>query len=291
MDQLSRFATWLGAVDDTEEAADDDAFLLDMTEEAREEQIDNLLQQFSVLLEYERLQEMVPPGMYIMPALDSLLTWHGVLFARQGLYRGGIFKFQLQLPEDYPESPPELRFLSDMFHPMVDPASGNVDLGAFFPDWKAGRDYASFALPHLHRALLRREYFAGSARPPLNPEAREMFINDPSTFAQRAAECARSSTQKAYDNPSGTPLQFTKGPSEAHDKILENLRSLDASYSIEDRKAMFVNWFCDHYAHEQCQVRMSQKLETIHFDVEAENSPQSAEGSGTDVDDASLRDR
>jgi len=41
---------------------------------------------------------------------------------------------------------------------------------------------------------------------------------------------------------------------------------------MDDRKAMFVQWFCDHYAHDQqCSVRMSRKLETIHFD--AETSP------------------
>jgi len=269
MDQLNRFARWIGAAEPEETA--EDAFLLEASEEAREEQIDSLLQQFSVLLEYERLQDLVPSGIYVMPSFESVLS------------RGGAFKFRLQLPADYPDSPPELRFLSDVFHPMVDPASGRVDLGAFFPEWRSGRDYASFALPHLQRALLRREYFAGSARPPLNAEARELFVNDPAGFADRAAECARGSLQKAYENPSGTPLQFTKGPAEAHDKILENLHALDTSYSMEDRKTMFVQWFCDHYGHEQqCQVRVSKKLETIHFD--AETSPRhslvSVEGSG-----------
>jgi len=275
MEQLNRFARWLGAAEDEEGAVDEDPFLLEESEEAREQQIESLLQRFSVLLEYERLQDLVPSGIYVMPSLDSVLTWHGVLFARQGLYRGGVFKFQLLLPDDYPESAPELRFISEVFHPMVEPDTGRVDLGAFFPEWRAGRDYASFALPHLHRALLRREYFAGSARAPLNPEARELFIEDPASFAERAAECARASVRRAYDNVPGSPLHFSTGPTEAHKQILEQLHVVDNSFSLEDRTAMFVEWFCEHYSHEQHHVRLSQQeAEMIQFEADADDAVQ-----------------
>merc|ERR1711948_197465 len=97
--------------------------------------------------EYERLQDLVPSGMYVMPSFDSVLTWHGSLFVRQGLYRGGVFKFTLQLPEEYPDEPPKLFFVSDVFHPMVESATGRVDIGGVFPEWRPGRDYASFVLP------------------------------------------------------------------------------------------------------------------------------------------------
>ncbi len=29
--------------------------------------------------------------------------WHGVLFIRQGLYQEGVFKFSVQIPENYPD--------------------------------------------------------------------------------------------------------------------------------------------------------------------------------------------
>ena len=33
---------------------------------------------------------------------------------------GGIFKLELFLPEDYPMTPPKIRFLTKIFHPNVD---------------------------------------------------------------------------------------------------------------------------------------------------------------------------
>jgi ubiquitin-protein ligase len=33
---------------------------------------------------------------------------------------GGIFKLELFLPDDYPMTPPKIRFLTKIFHPNVD---------------------------------------------------------------------------------------------------------------------------------------------------------------------------
>ena len=46
-----------------------------------------------------------PIGLYILQYfLVCLLTdWHGVLFIRQGLYQEGVFKFSVQIPENYPD--------------------------------------------------------------------------------------------------------------------------------------------------------------------------------------------
>eukprot|EP00434_Breviolum_minutum_P008104 symbB.v1.2.007145.t1/scaffold435.1/size205859/20 len=207
--------------------------------------------------------------MYVLPCFDSVLTWQGALFVRQGLYKGGVFKFRLVLPEEYPDQGPDLYFTSDVFHPMVDPKTGQVELVSLFPEWRPGRDFAAFALPHLHRAFLRREYFASSARPALNPEARQLFLSDPAAFAERARLCANNSLQHVFDNPPGSSLQFTKGPAEAHDAIVEHLKS-DPSASLEERKTAFIDWFCDHYANKRTRVGVAQgeaEAETILLDV------------------------
>mmetsp|Transcript_45373 Transcript_45373/g.145561 ORF Transcript_45373/g.145561 Transcript_45373/m.145561 type:complete len:156 (-) Transcript_45373:17-484(-) len=108
------------------------------------------------------------------------------------------------------------------------------------------------------------EYLSGNARPPLNTEARDFFLEDPAAFAAKAAECAQQSLTNVYQNTKGSSLQFTKGPVEAHEKILESLRATDSSYALEDRKAMFVDWFCNHYAHQRTQVGVEgHQVETI----------------------------
>mmetsp|Transcript_48205 Transcript_48205/g.105162 ORF Transcript_48205/g.105162 Transcript_48205/m.105162 type:complete len:339 (-) Transcript_48205:33-1049(-) len=276
MDQLKKFNQWLKEHSNKQDVAserkqqDEDPFLLE--EEEHEEEIGNLLQQYGILLEYERMQDLLPSGMYVLPCFDSVLTWQGALFVRQGLYKGAVFKFRLVLPEEYPDQGPDLYFTSDVFHPMVDPKTGQVELVSLFPEWRPGRDFAAFALPHLHRAFLRREYFASSARPALNPEARQLFLSDPAAFAERARECANNSLFHVFDNPSGSTLQFTKGPTEAHDTIVEHLKA-DPSASLEERKTAFVDWFCDHYAHKRTRVGVAQgeaEAETILLDAKGQ---------------------
>ena len=156
MDQLKKFNQWLKEHSTTkiaEEKKPEEEPVLE--EEEQEEEIGNLLQQYGILLEYERMQDLLPSGMYVLPCFDSVLTWQGALFVRQGLYKGAVFKFRLVLPEEYPEQAPDLFFTSDVFHPMVDPQTGQVELVSLFPEWQPGRDFAAFALPHLHRAFLR----------------------------------------------------------------------------------------------------------------------------------------
>merc|ERR1712232_566698 len=111
---------------------------------------------YTILLEFQRLHDLLPSGMYLSPSYGTIFTWNGVIFLRSGPYRGGIFKFQIDLPEEYPDSPPSLHFISDVFHPLIEPGTGRVDLDIWFLDWKAGSDYAACALPRLHKALVHR---------------------------------------------------------------------------------------------------------------------------------------
>jgi ubiquitin-conjugating enzyme E2 N len=36
------------------------------------------------------------------------------------IYLGGIFKLELFLPDDYPMTPPKIRFLTKIYHPNID---------------------------------------------------------------------------------------------------------------------------------------------------------------------------
>merc|ERR1712224_949166 len=148
-----------------------------------------------LLLEYEKLQGTAPLGMYVIPTLESLQEWHGVVFVQQGFYRNGVFRFKIIFPEDYPESPPTVHFLSEMFHALVAPGEGRVDMEALCGGpWQPGWNCAAYVLPRLKRMLHRREFFAPAE--PLNPKAKELFLLQDGCFASRAAECAR----KSHDN-------------------------------------------------------------------------------------------
>ena len=88
------------------------------------------------------LKSACPKGIYLTPVPDEPLTWAGVLFLRKGTlcrvgcpsvmaswrsdactgpYVNAILRFRVDFPESYPQRPPVITFLSDIFHPLVTP--------------------------------------------------------------------------------------------------------------------------------------------------------------------------
>lgn len=256
--QLTNFVNWLvqDATNTTSEThrhgfvredVEDMLGLPDNGSPDREESVQTLLQEYAILLEYERMQDIIPSNMYVFPSYECIREWHGVLFVWHGLYAGGTFRFQLDLPENYPVCCPSLHFLSEVFHPMVEVETGRVDLGVVFPVWRPGQDFAIQCLPHLSNLFLRHQYLLNIEHAPLNADAQEVLSSQPDLFAKRALECAKNSTAQAYDEKSGSPFCFPKAPEAAHERILTALRANDASDSLEERRTAFIEWFCNEY--------------------------------------------
>lgn len=53
---------------------------------------------------------------------NDLFKW-SVIFEgpEETLYEGGYFKAELKFPDDYPNNPPEMKFVSKMWHPNIYP--------------------------------------------------------------------------------------------------------------------------------------------------------------------------
>ena len=52
----------------------------------------------------------------------------------QSPYEGGIFRLELFLPEDYPMTPPKIRFLTKIYHPNID-RLGRICLDVLKGNW------------------------------------------------------------------------------------------------------------------------------------------------------------
>jgi hypothetical protein len=72
--------------------------------------------------EFKHLVGHAPGGIYMFPHQSDIRTFFGVAFLRKGLYRGGVFRFKLSLPQDYNSagSYPTVTFTPPIFHPLVD---------------------------------------------------------------------------------------------------------------------------------------------------------------------------
>lgn len=47
---------------------------------------------------------------------------------------GGVFKLELFLPDDYPMTPPKIRFLTRIYHPNID-RLGRICLDVLKSEW------------------------------------------------------------------------------------------------------------------------------------------------------------
>jgi ubiquitin-conjugating enzyme E2 S len=60
-----------------------------------------------------------------------------VFFPAGTPYSGGQFRVRLTLPKDFPANPPKAYFLTKIFHPNVEPKSGEICVNTLKRDWKS----------------------------------------------------------------------------------------------------------------------------------------------------------
>uniref|UniRef100_A0A915DXE1 UBC core domain-containing protein n=1 Tax=Ditylenchus dipsaci TaxID=166011 RepID=A0A915DXE1_9BILA len=79
-------------------------------------------------MELKRLQASPVEGFTVTCDDENIFKWTVAIFGPPGtIYQGGYFKAQLSFPDNYPSSPPTIRFLTDILHPNIY-EDGNVCL-------------------------------------------------------------------------------------------------------------------------------------------------------------------
>ena len=100
------------------------------------------------------------------------------------MYAGGRFRLSLQFADDYPLQPPRVRFLTQVFHPNVDVASGAVCVDLLTDaHWTPA---ANVRVVLLSLQSLLADPTAVDAESPANAEAAALLKNDRPAFERRA---------------------------------------------------------------------------------------------------------
>uniref|UniRef100_A0A0N5AVB6 UBIQUITIN_CONJUGAT_2 domain-containing protein n=1 Tax=Syphacia muris TaxID=451379 RepID=A0A0N5AVB6_9BILA len=74
----------------------------------------------ALTLELKSLQTSPLEGFTVNASEDNIFVWTVAIFGPPGtLYQGGYFKATIKFPNNYPYSPPSVKFLTKVWHPNV----------------------------------------------------------------------------------------------------------------------------------------------------------------------------
>uniref|UniRef100_A0A1B6LXN4 UBC core domain-containing protein n=1 Tax=Graphocephala atropunctata TaxID=36148 RepID=A0A1B6LXN4_9HEMI len=179
-------------------------------------------QEYSLIAEYNMLVSQGLPGLYVMPSASSALVWFCVVFVRKGLYQGGIFRFNLLIPDDFPNCGcPRVVSDSPMFHPSVDPVTGEVGVASVFPEWRKDVNRLWQMLDHVVQMFCSID-----TKNAVNMEAAHLFESSQEEFVKRVNDCVELSQAAIYNPPTVDDahyIKFDRFDSKIHDKVLAAL--------------------------------------------------------------------
>jgi ubiquitin-conjugating enzyme E2 A len=72
-----------------------------------------------LMRDFKKISEDAPQsGITAIPQDDNILHWKALIFGPEDtVWEGGVFQLTLVFTEEYPYKPPNVKFLTKMFHP------------------------------------------------------------------------------------------------------------------------------------------------------------------------------
>ncbi|GIX82394.1 AKT-interacting protein homolog A [Caerostris extrusa] len=180
--------------------------------------------EYSLISEYLLLQKQFLTGVYVIPSAGSPLKWFGVIFIRSGLYQGGVFRFTLYVPDNYPDCEcPILVFDPPIFNPVINIETGELDVKRAFPKWRRN-------VNHLWQVVqyARRIFYKIETESPVNSEAAEMYVKDLELYKVRTSESLSACNEKLYEKPNTDDphaLHFTPWDQSVHEDFRKKIFS------------------------------------------------------------------
>lgn len=173
-----------------------------------QEEREQALRDYKVTIEYKHLKSHAPGGVYLIPSMDNLRNFFGIIFVRRGPFTNGIFKFELKLPPKYNDVNmwPEIIFSSKVYNPYVDEATGALDIKSAYPNWDPSRHYLVTVLTFLKKIFYSKNFADAKA----NLDARKLAETDPEAYRTKVTDCVKESQKNMYINQDASTAKFTE---------------------------------------------------------------------------------
>ncbi|ODV81491.1 NEDD8-conjugating enzyme UBC12 [Suhomyces tanzawaensis NRRL Y-17324] len=114
---------------------------------------------------------------------------------QQGYYKGGKFRFKIEINNNFPMEPPKIKCLNKIYHPNID-AAGNICLNILREDWSP--------VLNLNSILIGLNFLFLEPNPndPLNKEAANVLVREKEQFRRNVGMAMRGGYVEGeyYDN-------------------------------------------------------------------------------------------
>lgn len=132
--------------------------------------------------ELKNLSSQAPDTITAGPVDEDITHWEASFTGPDDTcWEGGLFRLSLKFSGDYPNHPPEVRFLSAMFHPNVY-ADGRICMDILKSHWSPSTDVLSLVLSI--QSLLADPNLDS----PANQEAAEMLRSNRTSYEARVRD-------------------------------------------------------------------------------------------------------
>ncbi|EDK47003.1 ubiquitin-conjugating enzyme E2 2 [Lodderomyces elongisporus NRRL YB-4239] len=140
-----------------------------------------------LMRDFKRMQQDPPSGVLALPLPDNVMKWNAVIIGPlETPFEDGTFRLLLQFDEQYPNKPPLVKFISEIFHPNVY-ASGELCLDILQNRWSPTYDVLSILTSI--QSLLNDP----NIQSPANVEAANLYRDHRSQYVKRVRETVETS--------------------------------------------------------------------------------------------------
>lgn len=135
-----------------------------------------------------------------------------------------------------------MQFQSDIFHPLIDPSTGQLKTTEAFPSWNSNDNHVWQILKFI---LFIFEYSHVCCTGDIvNKEVVDLMSESKSEFTKRVKECVRISRDRIYD-PSPCEdkhyITFDQFDNDVHGSTLENIKS--RKYATSSPPSSSLSWY------------------------------------------------
>ncbi|CAD7966841.1 unnamed protein product [Amoebophrya sp. A120] len=134
---------------------------------------------------------------------ENIQIWEGVIQGPEDTpYFGGVYKIQIEIPDDYPYNPPKMKFVTKIWHPNISSQTGAICLDVLGKEWSPALS--------IRTALLSIQALLSAAEPddPQDAEVAKMYKSNRTQFNETAkywcetyAQENANAKESSYANP------------------------------------------------------------------------------------------